>query len=177
MPTTLDDLKIIPLTQEHDVSCFNCGDDDLNEFVQVDCHSYQNEYLSHTRVAIRDGRILGYITLLSDCIILKSKEKKKLFSFYGKIYFFPALKIARLGVHQENQKDGVGRAMLEYSIGVAARLNHEMGVGCRFITVDAYPESVSWYEKHGFMFNKHYMNTNLTHPSMRFDLLKSVLPA
>lgn len=25
MPITLDDLKIIPLTQEHDVSAFDCG--------------------------------------------------------------------------------------------------------------------------------------------------------
>jgi GNAT superfamily N-acetyltransferase len=175
MPITLDDLKIIPLTEDHDVSTFNCGDPDLNEFVQVDCHSYQSEYLSHTRLAFHEDRIVGYVTLLSDSIILKSKEKKKLFSFYGKIYFFPALKIARLGVQQENQKNGVGRALLEYSIGVAARLNHEMGVGCRFITVDAYPESVPWYEQRGFIHNKHLMNPNLTHPSMRFDLLKSTL--
>jgi len=173
MPITLDDLKLVPLTQEHDVSAFDCGDHDLNEFVQVDCHSYQGQYLSHTRLALHGQQIVGYITLLSDCIILKTNEKRKLFSFHRKIYFFPSRNIARLGVGQQYQKSGVGKAMLKYAIGVAARLNHEMGIGCRFITVDAYPESVSWYEKRGFIHNKHLMNPNLSHPSMRFDLLKS----
>lgn len=175
MPITLDDLKIIPLTKEHNVREFDCGDTDLNEFVQVDCHSYQNQYLSHTRLAFHEGRIVGYVTLLSDCIILKTNEKRKLFSFHGKIYFFPALKIARLGVQRNLQKNGIGRSLLVYSIGVAAHLNHQLSVGCRFVTVDAYPESVSWYEKRGFIFNRHYMNTNLTHPSMRFDLLNGTL--
>lgn len=175
MPITLDDLKIIPLTTEHDVSGFDCGDLDLNEFVQVDCHNYQNEYLSHTRLAYYNGQLVGYVTLLSDCIILKTREKNKLFSFHRKILFFPSLKIARLGVQKGLQRGGIGKSLLAYSIGVAARLNHEMSVGCRFITVDAYPDSVSWYEENGFIHNKHYMNPNLTHPSMRFDLLRSKL--
>jgi hypothetical protein len=104
MPITLDDLKIIPLTTEHDVSGFDCGDLDLNEFVQVDCRSYQEQYMSHTRIAFHREQIVGHITLLSDCIILKTKEKKKLFSFHKKVYFFPALKIARLGVQVNLQK-------------------------------------------------------------------------
>src|SRR5262245_2650527 len=83
--------------------------------------------------------------------ILQSGEKRKLFDFHGgKVYFFPALKIARLGVQKSCQKDGIDKALLECSIGAAARLSHEMGIGCSFITVHAYPESVSWYVKRDF---------------------------
>ena len=52
-------------------------------------------------------------------------------------------------------------------------MNQEISIGCRFVTVDAYPQSISWYEHHGFCFNKQYSNPAKTHPSMRYDILKS----
>ncbi len=51
----------------------------------------------------------------------------------------------------------------------------ESSVGCRFLTVDAYPASVEFYEHHGFVINKNYVDKEKpkTHPSMRYDILKS----
>jgi hypothetical protein len=76
MPITLDDLKIIPLTTERDVSGFDCGDLDLNEFVQVDCRSYQEQYMSHTRIAFHREQIVGYITPFLIASFLKPKKRK-----------------------------------------------------------------------------------------------------
>lgn len=174
MPLTLADLELICLNPAiHETRVFDCTDADLNEFLSADAKRYQDEYLSHTRLAFYQGILVGYITLLADSIILKSSEKRGLFDFHREVYTFPALKVGRLGVHLDHQKSGVGRALLKYAIGVVVRINSEMNIGCRFITVDAYPKSVSWYQKNGFIFNKHYSDPNKTHPSMRYDILKS----
>lgn len=122
--------------------------------------------------------VVGYITLLADCIILETPEKKKLLNQllhrHQALYHFPALKIGRLAVRASHQKSGIGRILLEYAIGVVVRMNADLNVGCRFITVDAYPASVPWYEKNGFESNKWYAKREKTN-SMRFDILKGEL--
>jgi GNAT superfamily N-acetyltransferase len=155
MPLTLADMELLCFDPAiHNVNDFDCDDADLNDFIRTDSQRYSAEYLSHTRIALHNGVIIGYITLLADAIILKSSEKRRLFTFHHQVYTFPALKIGRLGVHRDKQRDGVGKSLLKYAIGVVVRLNQDMNVGCRFITVDAYPKSVSWYQYHGFFFNK-----------------------
>lgn len=174
MPLTLADMELLCLDLAiHNINDFDCADADLNDFLRTDSQRYSAEYLSHTRIAVHNGVVVGYITLLADSIILKSSEKRHLFDFHRQVFTFPALKIGRLGVHRARQRDGVGKSLLKYAIGVVVRLNQDMNVGCRFITVDAYPKSVSWYQRHGFLFNKEYTDLSKTHPSMRYDILKS----
>ena len=176
MPITLDDLEVFCIEKDHDTKSFDCGDDDLNDFVRSDCHQYREQWLSHTLLAkLRtDGRIVGFITLLSDSIVLETSEKKYLFDFHKKVYHFPALKIGRLGVQKDIQRQGVGEALLTYTVGVATRMNNGLRVGCRFITVDAYPESVPWYQKNGFMFNGQENKARKSkNRSMRYDLLRT----
>jgi GNAT superfamily N-acetyltransferase len=174
MPLTLADLELLCFDPAiHNVNDFDCGDADLNEFLTADSQRYRAECLSHTRIAMHDGMVVGYITLLADSIILKSSEKRHLFNFHQQVFTFPALKVGRLGVHRNRQRDGVGKSLLKYAIGVVVRLNQDMNVGCRFITVDAYPQSISWYQHYGFLFNKEYADPSKTHPSMRYDILKS----
>jgi GNAT superfamily N-acetyltransferase len=174
MPLTLADLEMLCFDPgAHNVAAFDCGDADLNEFLTVDSQRYRTECLSHTRIALHNGTMVGYITLLTDSIILKTSEKRHLFDFHRQVFTFPALKIGRLGVNQNTQHSGVGTSLLKYAIGVVARLNGVMNVGCRFITVDAYPTSIEWYRRRGFIFNKEYADPSKTHPSMRYDILKS----
>jgi len=174
MPVRLADLHIENFDpQKHQVQDFSSGDADLDDFLKNDAARYQVEHLSHTRVAYLNGNIVAYLTLLSDCIVLETKEKKRLFSFHRRIYNFPALKIGRLAVSEAQAKTGIGKALLQYTIGLVIRMNADLRIGCRFITVDAYPGSIFWYQKHGFVFNKHYDDLGKTHPSMRYDILKS----
>jgi hypothetical protein len=140
---------------------------------------------------------VGYITLLADCIILQTPEKKKVLKEardqHRTLYTFPAIKIGRLGVQKNLQRSGVGTHLLRYTVGVVVRLNRELNVGCRFITLDAYPKSVSFYERKSFVFNKHYKSVaqertsyvkaldwllqrepkEAGNRSMRYDILKS----
>jgi|ERR1017187_3228188 hypothetical protein len=78
MPISLSDLEIVLFDPAlHDVSKFDCADDDLNDFLKHDAAKYQADHLSHTRVVYFTGLLVGYITLLADCIILQTGEKKK----------------------------------------------------------------------------------------------------
>lgn len=173
----LSDLSILPFDPNaHDVSSFDCGDPDLNEFLQKDALKYQNEHLSFTRVVFHEKELVAYITLLTDSIVLKTPEKKKLVDFHDSVMQWPALKIGRLAVVTTRQKQcGIGKALLQYAVALAIRIGRESGVGCRFLTVDAYPVSIAFYERHGFVVNKNYVDKEKpkTHPSMRYDILKS----
>jgi GNAT superfamily N-acetyltransferase len=190
---SLSDLSILPFDPKtHDVSAFDCGDSDLNEFLQKDAQEYQREHLSFTRVVFHDKALVAYVSLSSDSIVLKTPEKKKLVDFYASVMHWPALKIGRLAVVSDRQrKSGIGKALLQYAVAVALRMGDDSGVGCRFLTVDAYPVSIDFYQRHGFVFNKHYVDkesrerfetlcqvqtleeNSKTHPSMRYDFLRS----
>src|ERR1035438_6297773 len=83
MPISLVDLEIVPFDPaRHDVSTFDCDDDDLNDCLRHDAAKYQADHLSHTRVVFLAGTLVGYITLLADCIILQPSEKKPLRTAY-----------------------------------------------------------------------------------------------
>jgi hypothetical protein len=199
MPVSLSDLEIIPFDPaQHDVSNFDCGDEDLNDFLKNDASKFQADHLSHTQIVLLNGILVAYITLLADCIILQTSEKKKTLTearaYHQSMYTFPAIKIGRIGVQKEFRRSGVGTQLLIYTIGLVVRMNRELNIACRFITLDAYPESVPWYEKKNFKFNKHYGRKpkkwaawaavsafccvllgrqRKTHPSMRYDILRS----
>ncbi len=173
MPITLADLHIVRAdAQAHDVSQFDCGDDDLNDFLKNDCFRYQSEYLSHTRLVFYQGSLGGFLTLLSDSIVLKTKEKRKLISFHRDVYSFPAVKIGRIGIAKKIQRQGMRRELVKYTLGLVVRLNDELHIGSRFITLDAYPASIPFYERCGFVYNLEYKDPKKTHPSMRYDIIK-----
>jgi GNAT superfamily N-acetyltransferase len=170
MPITLDDLELVRADPRHDTSLFDCSDEDLNDFLKRDCLDYQKYNLSHTRLAKYQGQVIAFVTLLADSIILETKEKSSWLPFHKKIVYFPALKIGRLAVHKDYQRQGVGDALLFYCLGIAHRINEDLNVGCRFITVDAYEASVSWYVKQGFVFNLQRKKQR----SMRLDILEEL---
>jgi hypothetical protein len=100
----LSDLSILPFDPNiHDVSAFDCGDPDLNEFLQKDASVYQSEHLSFTRVVFHEKELVAYITFLTDSIVLKTPEKKKLVDFHDSVMQWPALKIGRLAVATTRQ--------------------------------------------------------------------------
>lgn len=196
MPVTLADLEITLFDPNtHDVANFDCGDADLNDFLKNDAVKYQHDHLSHTRLVFLNGSLVGYLTLLADSIILMTSEKRRALdktkAQIRSVFTIPAVKIGRLGIQKEFQRSGVGRQLLIYTVGLVVRINRELNVGVRFITLDAYPASISWYERNHFVFNKHYDRppkgvaglkvrclkilglAKRNHPSMRYDILKS----
>lgn len=172
MPITLAQLEIQDIDHEKfDIGSFDCDDADLNEFVKEDCIRYKNNNLSHTKIAIYQGRVSGFVALLADSITLKESEREWLIHKNVTVHQIPALKVGRLGIHRDLQKQGMGSALMKYAVGVAFRMNSEMGVGCRFLTVDAYPTSVDFYTRIGFRKSLHKNYRTRKYPSMYYDII------
>ena len=152
---------------KHDLSQFDCGHDDLNGFLKNDCTQHLEKKISGTKLALYEGAIVGYITLLADAIILHAEE-------LGDFPFkqVPALKIGRLGVEKKCQGQKIGTALMKYALGVAFRMN-ESGVGCRFLTVDSDPKAVDFYAGLGFVMSRHRDYKDKKYPNMHYDIIQS----
>ena len=154
------------------------GDADLDDFLKSDALRLQELNVVKTFVALHliEG-LVGYISLLADAVTLETKERKKLSLSHQDHPIVPALKIARLAVREDFRAKyrGGGEALVRFSFNRALLLSDL--VGCRLLTLDAYPQSVEFYKKLGFVENKAKVYQEKTHPSMRFDLYAPTLPA
>ena len=155
---------------------FTSGDDDLDEFVRSDAARLHQDNIVRTYLGRYNGRIEGYLSLLNDAVVLETRERKKLALAPGAHPIVPALKVARLAVASSFRAThrGLGETLLRFAFVKALDLARH--VGCRLLTVDAYPESVGFYEKLGFVPNRAKPYQGRTHPSMRLDLFPPVPP-
>ncbi len=172
MDITLQQLEIVPADHaKHDVSNFDCGHTDLNDFIRVDCPLYISQRLSFTKLAFFEKEIVGYITLSADSIALHITVREWLFPSIT-VKHVPALKIGRLGIANKFKGRNVGTALIKYSVGVAYRMSDDLGVGCRFLTVDSDKSAVPFYAKMGFVLNLHREHKGGDYPSMHYDIIQ-----
>lgn len=124
---------------------FHSGNPDVDEFF----HRYagQNQWRHHVGVTyclLQDVRIDGFITLGAGGIVPRDLPDRHSFPRYT----LPVLRLSRLGVAHELQGTGVGRQLLAFTVEIA--LEMRVRVGCVGIVVDAKPDAVAFYERHGF---------------------------
>ncbi len=165
--------RIEKLTERHNVSSFDCGDEQLNEFLKEDAITYQNGKVAVTYLYYTENQLIGFYCLLNDSIELTGKPKKVLDKLGKRQRSYPAIKIGRLGVYKEYPRKGIGSEMVKIIIGQA--LSHSERIGCRFITVDAYntPKVLSFYLKNGFKRLKKSVNDSVP---MYLDILSPTSP-
>ncbi len=152
-----EDFRLIRLTSEQSIKPFDCGDVDLNEFLLSDSHNFSKNLIAVTYVIENDVNTIAFFSLLNDKISVVDFESKRSFKRKIKEYFpdnkkfnsYPAVKIGRFGVHRDYQKTGLGTEILDY-IKMLFRNNNR--TGCRFITVDAYSQSLRFYERNSFVY-------------------------
>lgn len=163
------DLRFERLTPEHDVGRFDCDDEDLNDFLKSDALAYQQQHLAGTYLVFDPDELVAYFSTSADAIRLEVDEppdgcREKVIRTY------PALKLARLGVHKDRQGKGIGTEIVKVCAGIAIAMHDDNHVGCRFVTVDAYPDRVEWYLNRGFERNRAYLNRKST-SSLRLEVL------
>ena len=141
------------------INSFNCGDDDLNDFILNESHHYQKALLSVTYVYehIDSGEIIGYFTLANDRVSLTDFESKTEFNRFRKSRFvnekriksYPSVKICRLGIKKDYHGKGIGSILLYF---IKSYFLEDNKSGCRFITVDAYHDAIPFYQNNDFQF-------------------------
>ncbi|HEY8937732.1 MAG TPA: GNAT family N-acetyltransferase [Cyclobacteriaceae bacterium] len=168
-----DGSSLIRLTQNYQFKLFNCGDSDLNDFLINDSKSYLRKLLAVTYILESEQEIIAFFSVLNDKIMIQDVDSgnqwKKLFKLTtGKSFSsHPAMKIGRLGVSNSFKGQGIGTMILDYIKELFITNNR---TGCRYITVDAYRASLSFYEKNDFQYLTSKDKDSDTR-SMYFDLM------
>lgn len=158
---------------------FDCGVEEYNSFLLFDALDLDKKNISKTFIVMtkKEKVVIGYYTLATDNIKLTTDEKMT--SKLDTVPFrsFPAMKLGKLAINK-NIPDklkikGYGSFILDLIDSYVWNIS-KLGVGCRFITVDADVEyrkdTYKFYEKNGFKSNESFKNSNSLTISMRRDI-------
>ena len=98
-----DDVDIASLSKIYNLSDFDCGDIDLNEFLKIDSFRYHQRKLASTMLVIYEDKIAGFFALCADAIKLVECEKERCDISDKPLQEYPAVKIVRLAVDKKYQ--------------------------------------------------------------------------
>ena len=59
-------MNVVPLTPDYELTSFDCGDPDLNNFLLEDAKLFFEKRIANTFILEDDGRITAYFCLLND---------------------------------------------------------------------------------------------------------------
>lgn len=149
------------LSKKHDLTNFKCESDDLNDFLKNDALRQQDLNINITQLAICDGEIIGFVSILSDALKIKSiddaclKEKmKKELNIIGGDNVLPAVKIGRFAIDEKYANKGLGSYIFRNVLLSILQLS-KTKLGIRFITVEAYARAFNFYvKKNHFTYRK-----------------------
>ncbi|MBQ8888571.1 MAG: GNAT family N-acetyltransferase [Bacteroidaceae bacterium] len=140
------------------IKSFDCGDADLNDFIITEAPLYRKALLAVTYVMRHKetDQIIGYFSLANDRVSVTDFKDKTEFNRFRRCRFvnekrlksYPAVKLCRLGVKQSMHGKKIGRFLLNF---IKSYFLDDNKTGCRFLTVDAYPNAVPFYEKNDFL--------------------------
>ena len=148
-------MRLVKLTEIAEIKPFDCGDQDLNEFLYDDARFYNEQMLAHTYILEEDSETVAYFSLLNDKISQTDLDKslwrklRKNIPHEKHYDSYPAVKIGRFAVSQNYAGKNIGSDILDFIKRKLAD-NNEYSAS-RFLTVDAYRAAVPFYEKNGFM--------------------------
>lgn len=145
-------LDIRPLDLAERLPEFSCGDSDLDNFLRDDAARLQEQGAVKVYLAFSGSDLVGYVALLADSIKVDARERKGLNLKHDDHPVVPGIKVGRLATSKDNQGMGIGTALINFAVIKALSVSEH--VGCRLLTLDAYPDRVSWYEKRRFVRNK-----------------------
>ncbi len=154
-----DYLDIFRLKSDETVKTFDCGDDDLNDFILNESFAYRKALLAVSYVVVdkaETDKVIGYFSLANDRVSLSDFENKTEFNRFRKKRFvnekrlksYPAAKICRLGVDLSMKGQSLGSFLLDF---IKSYFVVDNKTGCRFLTVDAYADALPFYLKNGFV--------------------------
>ena len=153
----LDNYYIRRLQENETIKSFDCGDEDLNDFIMNRADDYHKAMLSVTYVFEHkaSGKIIGYFSLANDKISIDdfgnntefNRFRRKRFTNEKRIRSYPSVKICRLGIDNDFRGFGVGTKLINF---IKLFYSKDNKAGCRFLTVDAYHNAVTFYERNMF---------------------------
>lgn len=148
-------MRVIRLSEDYRFKPFDCGNEDLNDFLLHDAKLYAAKLLSVTYIIETDNEIVAFFSVSNDKISIPDSDKatwrkiKSLFPHSKHRSDYPAVKIGRLGISLKYQNQHIGTDILDF---VKVMFIQNNRTGCAFVTVDALKEAIPFYEKNGFKY-------------------------
>jgi len=143
-------LKIESINRSHDRSRFDCGSDELNQYLKRIARQHLNKGISRTFVLIDDNiptEILGFFTLASCEIIVEKLPGKYARKYPSRA---PAAKLARLAVTKKRQRQGFGAYMMVNAIERIISVSENLGIIGFFVDAKS-SKAKAYYEQFGFI--------------------------
>lgn len=135
-PSDIDRLSFVRLDDRYinDLSRFDCGNGEMNEYIKDDAIEDQKERISITRLVYYKDKLVGFFSI-SNASIRSADMEEVDYDDMSRYSSYPALKIVRIAVEMDHQSKGVGTIMLGRIMAIAEKLSAH--TGCRLIIVDA----------------------------------------
>lgn len=142
-------MQVLPLTGSHDRQGFDCGRQELNNWLRQVARQHQDKGLSKTFVAVRENapeRICAYYALT-----LAELENRHLpDAWRNKLpRRIPGVRLGRLAVDQRYQGKGLGELLLVDALTRAQRIYKKAGgIGLFIDAIDE--QAADYYRRFGF---------------------------
>ena len=131
-----DKVQLRKLGEDDTICQFDCGDEDLNDFIITDAPLYFKVRLATSYVLedTENGNVIGYFSLAHDRISLTDFPSNSAYNRFRKQFFaqgkmfksYPALKICRLATDKKYRGEGIG-AMIVNMIIASYRRDNKAG--------------------------------------------------
>lgn len=141
-------MRVLPLNDGHDRKGFDCGDAELNGWLNQTARQHKEKGVSSTFVAVAEEKnpeVLGFYAIsLAELVNadLPAPYRKRLPTRV------PVFRLGRLATAKPHQGKGIGEFMLFDAIDRVTRIAKEVGgIG---LVVNAKPTAVDFYKRYGF---------------------------
>lgn len=136
--------RIEKLQPRHAVDAFDCGNQDLNRFLQQYALPNQGSGASTTYVGVADHTVIGFYSLAVGSVEYEqaSERVRKGLAHHP----IPVMLLARLAVDQHWHNQGVGAGLLKDAM--LRTLQAADIVGIRALLVHAKDQQAKWFYQH-----------------------------
>jgi GNAT superfamily N-acetyltransferase len=162
----LNSVVVRKLTLEDDTASFSCDQADLDEYIWYQASEQQLDGAAVVYLFQFQTQIVGFLSLNMSSIKAEhvAEEHRPEHTPY---LYFPSLMVGRLATDKRFFRQGVGRLMCQFAVATAVRMRKH--AGCQFVTLNAKPDSISFYQNCGFKLGEN-QPPNRREPFMYFKL-------
>ncbi|EHB3563550.1 GNAT family N-acetyltransferase [Salmonella enterica subsp. enterica serovar Oranienburg] len=142
-------LRIEEVSKHHDRKAFDCGVNELNQFLQLQARQKAEKNIAKTYVACWDSsptKILGYYTLIGYSVITPPDYKQ----YRNYPHPLNAVKLARLAVSREHQGQRIGERLLIDAIYRTVLVSEQISAIGLFVDPTT-SDVVQFYKQFGFL--------------------------
>jgi GNAT superfamily N-acetyltransferase len=141
-------VRLERLDARHDVSTFECGNEELDNWLRRHALAAQQMDSARTFLLVRNDRVVGYISLTVGSVLRADAPARLVRGLPA--YPIGMVLLARLAVDRSEQGKGLGALLLAEALRKAVAAGE--AAAARLVVVDAIDDAaVRFYERFGFI--------------------------